>query len=361
MDFHALLDFLIRHRRWIVSLVPVVIAALGYWLVVIFARRAPDVPNIPFDANLSQLFALPLAAFRADSQPQESLIRLISQIGGLVFRIIAVTFARATALWKPVGLIVLAVFLCIGGFLWWYDRNEKAIVTAGLTFPSPQCNPEPRAGVVIFIHGWTGDVHETWKRFPELMCGDKRFAAFEVVSVGYPTLMRSRELTVSQIADWLREELRNQLKIAAGEKVIFVAHSMGGLIAREVTLLQRLSQSPGSIEMLAEIATPHNGALVAPLASALGLSKEMTNDMLEGSNTIKSLQVRWNALAGRPETTCYSSPQDKVVSEASAFYQCDHQLAFPVWSHTEMVKPESREDSRYALPMQRVADRLGVH
>ena len=137
-----------------------------------------------------------------------------------------------------------------------------------------------------------------------------------------------------------------------------MAHSMGGLVAREITVLHRLSQSPGNIAILVEIGTPHNGAHVARLASTLGLSEDMTHDMLEASSTLKGLHVRWNQLAQRPETLCYSSPQDNIVSGSSAFYQCDYQFSFPVWSHTEMAKPESRADDRYRLPTQELARRL---
>jgi len=361
MESSQLIDFLVRNRRWIVALIVALVAAFASWLAARLARRAGP-SSVDWKSLIGDLVLPQLAPYASltvgvrDSSSGGS-----GQITAALHALISACLERARAFWKPLSAIVLSAIVLIGGFLWWYDRNEKELVVTGLNLPPSPCKPEHREGIVIFIHGWSGDARETWKRYPELMCGDKRFAAFEVVSVGYPTLMKSRGLNVSQIADWIREQLRDQLRVTDGEKLVFVAHSMGGLIAREITLLQRLGQSPGTIAMLAEIGTPHNGAQIAPLATALGLSKDLTGDMLEGSSTLRGLQVRWNALAPRPETICYSSPGDNVVRETSAFYQCDYQLSFPVWSHTDLVKPESRQDPRYQLPTQEIARRLGLH
>jgi pimeloyl-ACP methyl ester carboxylesterase len=349
-----LFDFLIRHRHEILALAAFAILLPGFWVVWRLRRQAAAKKlelnglkvslNLP--GNILSNLGPPIAVSRSTLGVLASIIGWIKAI------------AEAASKWPKVSaaFCVLAIAVLLG--LWLFDRNETHIVTAGLNFPAPQCTPPERAGTIVFIHGWTGDAKETWKRYPELMCDDARFSAFEIVSVGYPTLMARRGLTVAQMAEWIQEGLRDELKIKETDKVIFIAHSMGGLVAREITILRRLAQSPGTVVLLAEIGSPHNGAAIAPLAAALGLSKDLTRDMLEDSSALKSLQVGWNQLAPKPQTLCYSSPQDSVVNEASAFFQCDYQLAFPVWSHTEMVKPESRDDSRYRLPTQEISTRL---
>ena len=345
-------DFLIRNRRWFVGLIIVGILVFAYWLAVKLVRRSGNA-STAWETSVIERITLRdqlLTHHSGAGNVMQSILWYVALITAYI--------ERAKALGKIGALIGVAVIVLIGSGLWFYDRNEKHIVTARLNFPESQCTREHRNGAVIFIHGWTGDASETWKRYPTLMCDDERYATFEIVSVGYPTLMDQRGLNVVQIAEWIFEGLRDRLKITERERLIFVAHSMGGLVAREITLLHRLSSSPGNIVLLAELGTPHNGAQTAPLALALGLSKPLTVDMFEGSGTLKGLHVRWNQLADRPKTLCYSSPQDSVVSQASAFYQCDYQFSFAVWNHTELVKPESREDDRYRLPTQEIARRL---
>ena len=44
MEYNALLDLLIRHRRWVVAVVIAAIVAFAYWLAVTLARRAGVAP-----------------------------------------------------------------------------------------------------------------------------------------------------------------------------------------------------------------------------------------------------------------------------------------------------------------------------
>jgi hypothetical protein len=326
----ATLDFLIRHRLAVLLCTIGAILVAGGWMLVRLTRRSL-LQELQADGLSTDLFPSLLKTLRGSPDGSNDIIGILSALGILATAI----GAQFKLLWKSTVLVGLLVLAAVIGLVWTYDRNQIRIVTARLNFPEPECNRPSRSGIVVFIHGWTGDALETWKQYPRLMCNDERFAAFDVVSIGYPTLLDNRGFTIAQTAAWIFGGLRDQTKLRDGERLIFVAHSMGGLVAREITLLHRLSQSPGTVSILVELGTPHNGANLAPLATALGISHGLNDDMREGSSHLKGLQVRWNELAARPATLCYSSPQDRVVSQSSAFFQCDFQSSFPVWSHTE--------------------------
>jgi hypothetical protein len=40
-----------------------------------------------------------------------------------------------------------------------------------------------------------------------------------------------------------------------------------------------------------------------------------------------------------------------VVSLQSAMFGCDRSTTYPLWSHTEMVKPPNSDDPRYVEPI----------
>lgn len=230
--------------------------------------------------------------------------------------------------------------------------------TVGLETPAVHIiSGDAKKGLIVFIHGWNGDSKKTWKRFPDLFKSDKRYLGFGVQSFDYPTYMLRRNLTITQLADWIERDIRKAASEVGTSRIVIVAHSMGGLIAREVVLLRILDGRLPSPAVLIEIGTPHSGADPAKLASVLGISRDLTAAMKANSNYLTDLRVRWGRASGRPPTVCFSSPQDKVVPQSSAFDQCDDFQSYPQWGHSEMVKPQNELDPRYVRP----TDELMMH
>jgi len=244
-----------------------------------------------------------------------------------------------------IAIIMLALFVVLS------RKDVKAkVATAGLGFPPPLCNMADAKSLLVFIHGWAGDPKETWKEFPQLVCDDPEFRTVEVVVVNYPTYFARRNAEIMGLADWVNEEIEKADKNEHYAQIVLIAHSMGGLIGREVAILGKLkNQKPAGL--LVEIATPHQGANVAGLASALGISEKLTKEMLNDSSTLNSLTTQWSAFADRPTTYCFTSPDDSVVSLQSAMFGCDRSMTYPLWSHTEMVKPPKSDDPRYVEPI----------
>jgi triacylglycerol esterase/lipase EstA (alpha/beta hydrolase family) len=227
-----------------------------------------------------------------------------------------------------------------------------------LETPNPFCPRSKKpTKMILFVHGWRGDQKETWRNFPSLVCQDERFQDVEVVLIDYPTHMLNLNLNLTHLAHWLNSVF-DGTNWKAYTKIVIVAHSLGGLIAREMVVGRRLAEDPRLFEILIEIASPHMGADIAKLGEVLGLSRPFPEEARVGSSFIATLQRHWEQIKTRPVTVCFTSPHDQIVPSESAIFQCDKTVHHPQWNHIELAKPERRGDPRYSLPMIHVEDRL---
>jgi pimeloyl-ACP methyl ester carboxylesterase len=233
-------------------------------------------------------------------------------------------------------------------------RQHESISPVNIGFCE---GPRAREAVLksaIFFHGWSGDPLGTWKQFPALVEQDPAYREFNVLVISYPTFFARRNLGVRAMARWLNDGLERNRAYERYQQIWMISHSMGGLIAREVLIANRLRRDNTAYRLLIEIATPHQGALVAPLARALGVSRGFLDDLTPGSPFLTNLRDDWNQLRDRPRTFCLTSPHDAVVTDESAIAQCDEYLRYPQWGHVDMIKPSDRRDDRYTVPMSRV-------
>jgi pimeloyl-ACP methyl ester carboxylesterase len=107
-------------------------------------------------------------------------------------------------------------------------------------YPRPIEKSNKRA--VLFVHGFSGDPLATWiakdqEPFPALIASDPDLADFDVFMFSYRTSRLSGD-TLDQVARQLGDEIDGPL---ASYHVIFVAHSMGGLVCMQY-ILNRLDR-----------------------------------------------------------------------------------------------------------------------
>jgi hypothetical protein len=171
--------------------------------------------------------------------------------------------------------------------------------------------------------------------------------------------MLNRNLTIEETAHWLNERLlANDLR--KFKHVAIIAHSMGGLVAREMVL--QLNGNPQmsntQIGILVEMGTPHDGTQnYMQLGALLGLpATQIVEQMKSGSPFLSDLQTHWNSLTIRPSTYCLTSPQDAVVPARSAEAHCDRSSELPVTGHRELAKPDNATDDRYRIPMAHIKE-----
>jgi hypothetical protein len=226
----------------------------------------------------------------------------------------------------------------------------KLSATSHLNLPEYIEEKKENSNLVLFVHGWCGDSQDTWKEFPSLMKNDDKFKGWDILSIDYPTYIARRNLDIHQLVSWILDELRHKHDIGKYKTVAVIAHSMGGLITREIYLQSTLSDVTAKIKVIVEVGTPHKGAKLADLASALGVKRAFIRDLEPGSSFLLGLETHWDCLAKPPITHGIGSPHDKIVSKDSASANCTKVHWYPMWGHKELVKPEDMDDDRYVIP-----------
>jgi pimeloyl-ACP methyl ester carboxylesterase len=235
---------------------------------------------------------------------------------------------------------------------------------------------------VLFVHGFVGDPKETWQQkgapdsFPSLLATDPDLADHDIYLFQYVT-KSLHPPAIDNIADQLRYQIVNRL---ADKRIVFVAHSMGGLVAMRCILRLLDNSRSETISGLLVYGSPMNGVewvkyaqLVLQLAKfkvpVLGFVSSFikTNKQLaaltSGSEFVDQLNGRWilHVLNGGHPSVMTSQRawfpvrvvtgnDDWVVKESSArglYSQID-------WidvneDHRTLVKPENRTASTYLI------------
>jgi pimeloyl-ACP methyl ester carboxylesterase len=133
---------------------------------------------------------------------------------------------------------------------------------------------QPRKQAVIFVHGLQGDAELTWKRegcpsFPELIREDLALQDFDIYSFEYKSNLSYSQNDFCETARILHAEIEARLK---DQHLIFIAHSMGGLIVQQYIVdriengeLQRMKQIQGIVYL----SVPFEGSLLGNLFGRL--------------------------------------------------------------------------------------------
>lgn len=226
-----------------------------------------------------------------------------------------------------------------------------------LRLPEPRGSPSATK-LMVFIHGWMGDT-DTFSNFPAQVLADERFKDIvAVLPLSYPTYLQRRNLSRTPLAKLINKHL--QEKSDKYDSLFILAHSMGGLISRDIIIQDVVSHDKSKASILIEVASPHLGGNYAGIAAALGISPGLMEDLRSSSTNLESLNTYWELLEKRkkPLTSCYFSPSDDFVTKESAIYGCDCSKEYPTGSHTEIVKPPNTDDIRYKWPMSEIVKGL---
>lgn len=107
---------------------------------------------------------------------------------------------------------------------------------------------------LVFIHGWTG-TDGTWKDAAATALQDPRLSSFDILTVTYPTLLSGQGRSVTEIAASILEQMHRS---AYNRQVYIIAHSLGGVIARRMILLEA-ARGEQSIAAVASAGAPYLG------------------------------------------------------------------------------------------------------
>lgn len=234
------------------------------------------------------------------------------------------------------------------------SRGETPAAEIGKAYPGYYWQQPGNRGVIVFMHGVLGAAEDTWKNaqtgafWPELVKQDPEFAGFDIYLYQFPTSLFQRSLSVDELSEDLRLELQNA-KVFDHREVIFVCHSMGGLITR--SFLQKYQSYAAKVSFLYFFATPTEGSEIATLAQWLKQNPQFGN-MLPITNTSYLADQLRAWLAAQFSIASYCAYEDgeipglekRVVPMRSAAALCNRPLTPIQGSHSDVVKPKNRND-----------------
>jgi hypothetical protein len=209
----------------------------------------------------------------------------------------------------------------------------------------------PAKVALVFVHGVTGDMIGTWtatngSKFWDLVDQNVLLKGkTDAFVYGFPSyLFRSGSFDIQQAANRLHERLQYH-QILNYSVIVFVAHSMGGLVVmRElVTHHEELDKVP----VVMFYATPMEGSLIAEIGKEFSPNSALA-EMTEanGNALLQQLNDEWRALpdAQRPHVRCaYENKPigpSKIVPWASATRFCEGATPPIEGTHITIVKPD---------------------
>ena len=192
----------------------------------------------------------------------------------------------------------------------------------------------------MFVHGLGGDSRKTWSKnndpdlfWPERWLPyDPSIGKARISSFGYNASFRpGSSKSISNISDFAKE-LLYEMKFSQGDDsknlgigilpIVFVVHSMGGLVVKKAYLLGRNDSQyqdlVHSISAVVFLATPHRGTNLAEV-----LNRVLTASFQSPKNFITDLNKNSSALEELNEQFRHVAPRISIIS----FYET---LATPI-------------------------------
>ena len=213
-----------------------------------------------------------------------------------------------------------------------------------------------RGTAIIFVHGYLGDATQTWTNphngayFPRLVQTDPAFGDVDVFVHEYSTPLIGDSLRLDELAENMRLVLSRH-GVLARERLVFVAHSMGGLVTRAFLLKYRDAARRTSLMYL--FASPTSGSDVARIGSLFSTSGHM-RQLVSTDPTLGDLQRSWLAddlLRVIPTYCAYERRATLggiVVEDQSAMNLCNRPVDPIEANHLDIVKPASRDHTSYS-------------
>lgn len=172
---------------------------------------------------------------------------------------------------------------------------------------------------IIFVHGLGGDSRRTWSKnhdpalfWPEVWLPfEPGVSAARILTFGYDANWRGASRSLSNISDFAKELLfemrfargRSSEELNIGAKpIIFVVHSMGGLVVKKAFLLglhdEAYSKMVSAISAIVFLSTPHRGSNLAEtlnrvLSASFQSPKSFISDLTKCSPVIEELNEQF--------------------------------------------------------------------
>jgi pimeloyl-ACP methyl ester carboxylesterase len=188
---------------------------------------------------------------------------------------------------------------------------------------------------VIFVHGIGGSLYDTWRKdsysptLIEMLGQDPLLREMEFYSFGYRTGVKPWQYDFTTVAELLHSDIKVELP---GKDIIFVAHSMGGLVVQQyiVNRYETFDSSNLTVKGVVYLSVPFHGSGLAELFPKL-LANKQIKSLRRKNPQLALLERNWNKYAYRggvealPENLKHNISQialrgerDRVVASASS-------------------------------------------
>lgn len=212
--------------------------------------------------------------------------------------------------------------------------------------------------LLVFVHGVLGDPRETWTNassgafFPGLVAKDKIFDGWDIYVVGYPTPATKHAPNIDELTEGLRRELHFEQIWTDYQQVVFVCHSMGGLVTRAFLLKYR--DFADKVKMIYFFSTPSTGSQLSAFGAALSKNSQFRDMINIVDNTFISNQdSSWVASPFPNQIRSYCAYEvqptfgQSVVTRESATSLCVTRRDPINRNHMDIVKPSNATDEPY--------------
>lgn len=233
--------------------------------------------------------------------------------------------------------------------------------------------------VVVFIHGVLSSsetcwLHENGTFWPNLLESEKDFSKFGIYEFTYHTGIFSGSYSLGDVVDSLKECL-NLDGVNSANRLVFVAHSMGGIVTRRY-VVQQIGEfaRKGTQIGLFLVASPSLGSNYAnwlsPIAKLLGHSQARALKFCEENAWLNDLNSDFRNALGRNEVSIVGKElvEDRFVVvkrlgifsrvvptfTGSAFF--GEALRVPCSDHFSIAKPADASALQHRLLSKFLAD-----
>lgn len=213
----------------------------------------------------------------------------------------------------------------------------------------------PRAQIaVVFVHGLFGDARATWtnengKTFFELIHDNPKIGKpVDIFAFGFPSsMMGSGSFDIQDASKALYDKLVYH-QLADYPSVVFVAHSMGGLVVMRTLMSYPEFRSRTPLVVL--YGTPQEGAQISTIAQKISRNPALEQMLpADKDGYLRGLDTDWKLQDAktRPKVVCAFEKKPTygylVVPWSSATRFCDGPASPIGESHLGMVKPDRPE------------------
>jgi pimeloyl-ACP methyl ester carboxylesterase len=216
-----------------------------------------------------------------------------------------------------------------------------------------------RFAAVVFVHGIFGTKEDTWlsrgplHTFPELLSNDPDLKdRVDVFAFEYFSPKFGAGPSIVDLDDQLRGALDDNQIFENHQKIVFLAHSMGGIVVRHFLLnhQDRIEKVP----MVFFYATPTNGSEMASVGHLVSINPQLRGMVpIEGNDLLQSIQSGWLNSEKAKSIASYCAVEElptlgvTIVTRSSATSLCNRALDPFSANHIDIVKPTDRKDPRY--------------